>query len=173
MESWQVSLLIIFSMLVGALIPIMVMIFLTLWRAYKRLSLLVERLGPTIEQVQIIAQRVEVMSRGLEGQERNVADVVEVSGELARRVERYMSLVSVASTVMAAVVPAVTAFIRARQAATTDEESEASCRGEGQEDGDGDDGTSMSPLQPRGVHEEVRPRPSSAEQSTDVATAEG
>ncbi|MDX9720180.1 MAG: hypothetical protein RBU37_05505 [Myxococcota bacterium] len=124
MESWQVTLLILFSMLLGALIPIMVMIFLTLFRTYKRIAQFTEQMQPTVKQLQLVAERAELLSRGLEGSEAKLAQILDTTSKLAERVERNMSLIGIASSVAAVVGPAVSAFMASRNSEAAAEETE-------------------------------------------------
>lgn len=127
METWQVTVVILVSMLTGALMPVLVMILVTAVRAYRKVTKLTTELEPTLERIKLIAARVEVISRALEGREKNLAEILEVGGQLANRVERNMGAIGIASSVMAAVVPAVSAYLRAkREAEATEEQEEGS-----------------------------------------------
>ena len=126
MENWQIALVVLASVLVGALIPAFVMLSIVLFRAAREVASIGKLLAPTLVKVQTISDRVEVLSRGLEGGDRNVADLLAVTGELARSMERNMKVINVASTILAAAAPAVAAFIQAMRA---DHEAEGSTKG--------------------------------------------
>jgi hypothetical protein len=116
METWQVVLVVLASVLVGALMPALLMLSMALFRAARRIESLGDQLAPTLAKVEVIATRVETLSRGLEGGEKNIADLLSVIGELAHGVERNLRMINAASAVLAAAAPAVAAFVQAMRA---------------------------------------------------------
>jgi len=116
MENWQVVLIVLASVLVGALIPSLVMFTTVLYRAAREVTSIGTLIEPTLLKVQVISDRVEALSEGLEGGESSVAKLLSVIGELSRGLERNLKVINVASTVIAAAAPAVVAFIQARRA---------------------------------------------------------
>ena len=116
MENWQVVLVVLASVLVGALIPLSVMLSVVLFRAAREIAVIGKQIEPTLAKVQAISERVEKLSRGLEGGDKNIADLLTVVGELSRGLERNMKMINVASTVLAAAVPAVAAFVQTMRA---------------------------------------------------------
>jgi hypothetical protein len=129
METWQVVLVVLASALAGALLPAFLMLALALFRAARRIESLGDQLEPTLAKVQIIATRVETLSRGLEGGEKNVADLLSVIGDLAHGVERNLRMINAASAILAAAAPAVAAFVQAMRAPEAHEEAEGHTSG--------------------------------------------
>ena len=116
MENWQVALIVLSSVVVGALIPALVMLSVVLYRAAREIATVGRLLGPTLLKVQAISARIETVSRGLDGGEKTIAECLSVAGDLSRSMERNMKLINVASAVLAAAAPAVAAFIQSMRA---------------------------------------------------------
>jgi uncharacterized protein YoxC len=112
MENWQLALVILVAVVVGALVPVLIMLSLTLHRAGKEITEIGKQLRPTLSQIQIISDRVETLSRGFEGGEQSIAELLAVVGDLAHGLERNMKIINFSSAIIAAVGPAVAAFIR-------------------------------------------------------------
>ena len=111
MENWQLALVILASVLVGALIPVLVMAALAIRQASRDIHQIGQRLAPTLDSIQRISERVETLSQGLEGGERNIAQLLQVLGEVSATLQRNIKVVNIASAVMAAAGPAVAAFV--------------------------------------------------------------
>lgn len=116
METLQLVIVVLASVVVGALIPIIVMLCVALHRAGREITATSRLLAPTLVNLRAISERVEALSRGLEGGEKRVAELMSALGERAQGMERNMQLVQVATTVIAAAVPAIGAFIEAMRA---------------------------------------------------------
>jgi len=112
MENWQLALVILVAVLVGASIPAFILMFSVLYRAGKEIAEIGKRLRPTLSRIEIISERVETLSRGLEGGEKNIADLLAATGELARGLERNMKIINISAALIASVGPAVAAFVR-------------------------------------------------------------
>lgn len=121
MENWQVALLVLASVLVGALIPACVMLSVVLFRAGREIAGMGRALAPALVRIEAISERVDNLTRGLEGGEKSISELLAVVGELARGLERNMKMINVATTVLAAAVPAVAAFVQAMRAADDNE----------------------------------------------------
>ena len=117
MANWQLTLLILAAVFVGALIPAFIMLAMALHRAGKEVAEMAGQLTRTLTKAEVIADRVEVLSRGFKGGETNIADALASIGHLARGLERNMKLVNMFSTMLAAVGSAVAAFIATRATA--------------------------------------------------------
>lgn len=111
MENWKLAVIILVAILVGALIPIFIALARVLFRAAREITEIGKQLKPTLDQLQIISGRVETLSRGFEGGEQNIADLLAVVGELAQGVHRSMKIFNISSAVAASVGPAVSAFV--------------------------------------------------------------
>ena len=68
----------------------------------------------TLGQVEIISERVEVLSRGLKGGENSIADLLTSVGHLANGLERNMKIINVSSTIIASVGTAIAAYVKTR-----------------------------------------------------------
>ena len=80
-------------MLVGALIPLLIKMAIAFHRAAQEITEIGAQLRRTLDRIELIADRVELMSRGL---------------------ERNMKIVDVISTVLASAGAAVAAFVKTR-----------------------------------------------------------
>jgi hypothetical protein len=144
MPNWELTLVILGSVLVGALVPLIAMMAIGVHRAGKSITEIGERLRPTLAQVELISDRVEVLSRGLKGGEANVADLLASVGHVASGLEHNMKLINTTSAIVAAVGTAIATFLNARSPGTN---GEANARGA---DGVGDNGSVRS--QPASSH---------------------
>lgn len=116
MENAHLLLVILASVVFGALIPIVALLCVVLYRAGREITATSRLLAPTLVNVQAISERVETLSRGLEGGEKRVADLLAALGERAQGMDRNMQLIQVATTVLAAAAPAIGAFVQAMRA---------------------------------------------------------
>jgi len=114
MENWQLTLVILASVLVGALIPMLIMMAIAFYRAGREIAEIGARLTRTLTQVETISDRVEMLSRGFKGGETNIADLLTSVGDLARGLERNMKIINIFSTILASVGPAIAAFVKTR-----------------------------------------------------------
>jgi hypothetical protein len=114
MENWQLVVVVLASVFVGALIPLIIMMALALHRAAKAIAEIGVRLNRTLTQVEVISDRVEVLSRGLKGGEASIADLLTSVGHLANGFERNMKVINISSAVIASVGTAVAAYVKTR-----------------------------------------------------------
>ncbi|RJO66291.1 MAG: hypothetical protein C4523_13025 [Myxococcales bacterium] len=114
MENWQLTLVILASVFVGALIPLLIMIAITFYRTGREIVEVSARLRRTLTQVETVSDRLEVLSRGFKGGEKDIADLMASLGTLARGLEQNMKIINIFSAIMAAVGPVVAAFIKTR-----------------------------------------------------------
>ena len=112
MENWQLALVILTAVFIGALIPVFIVLALTIYRAGREIAEVGRQLRPTLAQVQLISDRVELLSRGLDGGEKNIAALLAATGKVADGLERNMRLFNISSAVVASVAPAVAAFLK-------------------------------------------------------------
>jgi len=112
MENWQLTLVILASVFVGALIPLFIMIAIAFYRAGREIAEIGARLKRTLTQVEIISDRVEILSRGFKGGETNIADLLASVGHLAHGLERNTKIINIVSTIMASVGTAIAAFVK-------------------------------------------------------------
>ena len=114
MENWQLTLVILASVLVGALIPLLIMMAIAFHRAGREIAEIGARLARTLAHTEIISDRVEMLSRGFKGGEKDIADLLACAGDVARGLERNMKIVNVISPILASVGPAIASFIKTR-----------------------------------------------------------
>jgi uncharacterized protein YoxC len=114
MENWQLALVILASAFFGALIPLLIKMGVAFHRAGKEVAEIGAQLKRTLSQVEIISDRVEVLSRGFKGGETDIADLLKTVGHIAQSLERNMKTVSTLSTIVTTAGAAVGAFVKAR-----------------------------------------------------------
>ncbi|MDD5308528.1 MAG: hypothetical protein PHU25_14495 [Deltaproteobacteria bacterium] len=114
MGNWQLALVILASVLVGAFIPLLVMLASAIHRAGREFADIGARLKRTLTKVELISDRVEVLSRGFEGKEADLADALTSVGNLARGLDRNMKLINIFSTIIASVGTVIAAFVKTR-----------------------------------------------------------
>lgn len=116
MENWQLALVVLAAVLVGALLPALILVSLAMQRAAREVTAIGAQLQRSLAQVEVVAARVEVVSRGLAGGEQSLSAMVAAVGQVAHGLEQNMRLVNGVSAVMAAVGPAISAYFKARSA---------------------------------------------------------
>jgi len=114
MENWQLTLIILASVFIGALIPLLIRIGITFYRAGNEIAEIGTQLKRTLGQVEIISDRVEVLSRGFTGGETDIADLLKTVGHVAQGLERNMKTVNMLSAIMTTVGTGIGAFVKAR-----------------------------------------------------------
>ena len=114
MENWQLTLVILASVFVGALIPLLVMGAITLYRAGRAIGEIGGQLKRTLVQVEVISERVEVLTRGFKGGEASIADLLTSVGHLANGLESNMKTINTISTIIASIGTAIAAMMSAR-----------------------------------------------------------
>ena len=116
MENWQLTLVILVSVFIGALIPLFIMVAIAFYRAGRAIAEIGAQLKRTLTQFEIISDRVEVLSRGFKGGEANIADLLNSVGHLARGLERNMKIINMVSAIIASVGTAIAAFVTTKSA---------------------------------------------------------
>jgi hypothetical protein len=114
MENWQLTLVILASVFFGALIPLFVMITMAFYRAGREIAEIGAQMKRTMTRVEMISDRVEILSRGFEGGEKDIAALLTSAGRIARGLEQNMKFVNIFSTIMASVATAVSALVKTR-----------------------------------------------------------
>ena len=114
-ESWELAIIILVALLVGAFLPLIGLIFSTIKSMKKQIADTGARLQAVLEKSETIADRVEVASRGLKGSEEMIASTMRSLSEIAASLERLKGSVKIAAAVGSATIPAVTAFINGLQ----------------------------------------------------------
>jgi hypothetical protein len=111
MEAYQAVLVAVAALLVGALLPVLFQLVLTL-RAVRAVA---EQAGPAVASITATAERLERLTARLEEGGR-VERALEAVDSLSATVAKLQETARVASSIGAAVVPAVTAAVRAWRA---------------------------------------------------------
>jgi predicted Holliday junction resolvase-like endonuclease len=111
--SWQLALLLLLALAVGALLPILFM----LASAVRELRRRIRDSGPKIEQVLeralAVSERLERNTRGLEEKEQAVSEMLTAGRELAQSIEGVKRSLRIAQAVGNSVGPAVATFVAA------------------------------------------------------------
>ena len=114
MENWQLTLIILASVVVGALIPLLVKLGITIHRAGKEIAEIGAQMKRTMVHVEVISERVEVLSSGFKGGETDIADLLKTVGHIAQGLEKNMKTVNMLSAIVTTVGTAIGAFVKAR-----------------------------------------------------------
>jgi hypothetical protein len=117
MEAYQAVLVALAALLVGVLIPVVFQVLATL----RAVRAVVEQAGPAVASIQATAARLDRLTVKLE-EDGRVDRALEAVDSLSRTVTRLQETAKLASTVGAAVVPAVMAAVQAWSAAHEDGE---------------------------------------------------
>jgi hypothetical protein len=119
MEAYQAVLVGVAALLVGALLPVLFQLVITL-RAVRAVA---EQAGPAVASVAATAERLERLTAKLEADGR-VDRALEAVDSLSTTVSKLQETARLASTVGAAVVPAVVAAVQAWRARGEDAPAE-------------------------------------------------
>jgi len=113
MQGYQIVIVILGAVLVGAMLPVLFQLYATLREVRSN----IERLGPkvdrTLTEVQEVSQRLNRTGASVEQGVEQVKSVVSTAGEIGRLVQQIKGSVRTAAAVGGAVGPAIVAAIRA------------------------------------------------------------
>lgn len=123
MDAWQVAVLALVALFVGIMIPVLLQARSSMRELSSRLAATSDKLGPVLDDANVIAHRLSVLSEGLEGREQKVVEVVDAAAEVAATVKRLQGTTR-AATMMGAVLAAAVRAYRDAQTAATDLEFE-------------------------------------------------
>jgi predicted Holliday junction resolvase-like endonuclease len=116
MEGWQIVIVVLVAVLVGALLPLLAQLYGTL----RTLRSVVEKSAKDIEaavvSVHRTAERVDRLGAQLE-KDGKLTEIVDGAASVAQMLNQVRGTMQVAGTVSAAVVPAVVAAVKAWKAA--------------------------------------------------------
>lgn len=119
MEAYQVALVAVAALLVGALLPVLFQLLLTL----KAVRAMVEEAGPAVASIVATSERLERLTAKLEEGGR-VDRALEAVDSLSATVGKLQETARLASTIGAAVIPAVAAAVQAWRARDEDAPAE-------------------------------------------------
>ena len=115
MEAYQAVVVAVAALLVGALMPVLFQLVLTL----RAVRAAVAQAGPAITSIAATAERLERLTAKIE-EEGRVDRALEAVDSLSRTVGKLQETAKVASTIGAAVIPAVVAAVQAWRASGED-----------------------------------------------------
>jgi len=122
MEGWQVALVVLAAVLVGALLPLIAQLYGTL----HTLRAVVEKNAKDIESAVVAihstAERVDRLGSALE-KDGKLTEIVDGAASVAQMLNQMRGTMQIAGTVSAAVVPAVAAAVKAWKAAMDEDPS--------------------------------------------------
>jgi predicted Holliday junction resolvase-like endonuclease len=122
MEGWQIALVVLAALLVGALLPLLVQLYGTL----HALRAVVEKSAKDMEAALVAihrtADRIDRLGAALE-KDGKMAEIVDGAASAAHVLNQMRSTMQIAGTVSAAVVPAVAAAVRAWKGAMDEDPS--------------------------------------------------
>ena len=123
MEAWQVALVVMVAVLVGALLPLLVQVYGTLHTVRTVVEKSAKDVEAAVASIHRVAERADRLGQALEKDGR-VGEIVEGLASAAEVMNQMRSTLQVAGTVSAAVVPAVTAAVRAWKGTMHEDPSE-------------------------------------------------
>jgi ABC-type transporter Mla subunit MlaD len=110
MENWQLILVTVGALLVGALIPVLLQLRSTLRGIEVDLHETSGGLAPVLEDLRATTHRLRLVADGLEGRERDVGEAVHSAADLGRTLDRMRHTTQIATAVAAAVAAGIRAF---------------------------------------------------------------
>jgi hypothetical protein len=112
MDAARVVEIVLVSVLLGALLPVLVQLWMTLRTVQRRLEGTADRLDRALEGLGVAAERLNRATQPLDDG-RRVRELMDAVDGLAKTVNELRSSAKVASTVGAAIAPAIAAAVRA------------------------------------------------------------
>lgn len=113
MPNWQLAVLLLTAVFVGALLPVMFQLAATLRDARQRIRATGERVDRALDQSQESIRRVNELLRGAEGREHRISELLDSVGELAEVVHSVANATRTASVIGAAAGPAIASAVQA------------------------------------------------------------
>jgi hypothetical protein len=113
MENWQLAIVLLLAVLVGALIPVLFQLASLMREAKHRLRTTGRRLDDALEEIRMTLTRINRVTSGLDGSEHEIAGLVDTFGELNQVLRNLTTTAKVASAAGAAIGPAIAAAVRA------------------------------------------------------------
>ncbi len=112
MENWQLALIILASVLMGAMIPVIVMFALLLASVRRQIESTGRRVDEALDGMQVAVDRVNRVTSGIDGLERPIGDLVEMLESVTQSLGKAGAAISVATAAGAAVAPTVATFVK-------------------------------------------------------------
>lgn len=112
MEGWQIALVVLFALLVGALLPLLAQLYATLHTIRQVVDKSARDVEAAAEKMHRVADRVDRLGAALEKDGR-IEEIVDGLTSAAQVMNQMQGTLRMAGTVSAAVVPAVAAAVKA------------------------------------------------------------
>ena len=112
MEGWQIALVVLVALLVGAVLPLLVQLYATLHTLRSVTEKSAKDVEAALLAIHRTADRLDRLGAALE-KDGKMAEIVEGAANAAQMVNQLRGTMQVAGPVAAAVVPAVIAAVRA------------------------------------------------------------
>jgi hypothetical protein len=112
MEGWQIALVVLVALLVGAVLPLLVQLYATLQTVRSVAEKSAKDVEAALLAIHRTADRLDRLGAALE-KDGKMAEIVEGAASAAQMVNQLRGTMQVAGPVAAAVVPAVLAAVRA------------------------------------------------------------
>jgi hypothetical protein len=122
MEGWQVALVVLVAVLVGALIPLIVQLYGTLHTLRTLVEKSAREVEAGVQSIHRTADRIDRLGAALE-KDGKMTTIVEGVASAAQMVNQLRGTMQVAGPIAAAVVPAVMAGVRAWKGAMQEDPS--------------------------------------------------
>lgn len=128
MEGWQVALVVLAAVLVGALLPLIAQLYGTM----RTLRAVVEKNAKDVEAAVVAihrtAERVDRLGSALE-KDGKLTEIVDGAASVAQMLNQVRGTMQIAGTVSAAIVPAVVAAVKAWKEAMDEDPSQGAPAG--------------------------------------------
>jgi len=128
MEGWQVALVVLAAVLVGALLPLIAQLYGTM----RTLRAVVEKNAKDVEGAVVAihrtAERVDRLGSALE-KDGKLTEIVDGAASVAQMLNQVRGTMQIAGTVSAAIVPAVVAAVKAWKEAMDEDPSQGAPAG--------------------------------------------
>jgi uncharacterized protein YoxC len=113
MENWQVALLTVSAVLIGALVPAIIQFQITMRHLDRTLERTGESLRRALHQATDLTARIDRITATVEGKSASLESFLSAVGGASESIERLRSSVGLISTIGAAIAPAVSAAVSA------------------------------------------------------------
>jgi len=122
MEGWQIALVVLAAVLVGALLPLIAQLYGTLHTLRRVVEKSAKDVEAAVVAIHRTSERVDRLGSALE-KDGKLTEIVDGVASAAHMLNQMRGTMQIAGTVSAAVVPAVAAAVRAWKAAMEEDTS--------------------------------------------------
>ena len=128
MEGWQVALVVLAAVLVGALLPLIAQLYGTLHTLRAVMEKNAKDIEAAVVAIHRTAERVDRLGSALE-KDGKLTEIVDGAASVAQMLNQVRGTMQIAGTVSAAVVPAVVAAVKAWKEAMDEDPSQGAPAG--------------------------------------------